>query len=97
MNNNLNLLRGVLGEMRLDLLERENVVATGIGYKVAGGERTGTLSIICSVVEKLPEAQLRGRALIPREVGVSRPMWWRQGPFAPCRLVRAGGARRPGG
>ena len=69
MHDNLDLMRGVLGEMRLDLLERENVVATGIGYKVAGGERTETLSIICSVVEKLPDAQLSARALIPREVG----------------------------
>ncbi|MDD1663254.1 MAG: S1 family peptidase [Methanomicrobiales archaeon] len=69
MNENLDTLRRVLGEMRLDLLERENVVATGIGYKVRGGERTGTLSIVCSVVEKVPDARLSGRALIPREVG----------------------------
>ena len=69
MNDNLDLLRRILGEMRLDLLQRKNVVATGIGYKMSGGERTGTLSIICSVVEKLPEEQLPGRALIPREVG----------------------------
>jgi hypothetical protein len=69
MNGNLDLLRSVLGEMRLDLLERENVVATGIGYKVKGGERTGTLSIVCSVVEKVPAAQLTRRAIIPQEVG----------------------------
>jgi hypothetical protein len=69
MNENLDSLRRVLGEMRLDLLERENVVATGIGYKVRGGERTGTLSIVCSVVKKVPDARLSGRALIPREVG----------------------------
>lgn len=69
MKENLDPLRRVLGEMRLDLLERENVVATGIGYKVRGGERTGDLSIVCSVVEKLPEARLPGRAVIPREVG----------------------------
>jgi len=68
MNENLDPLRQVLRETRLDLLERENVVATGIGYKLRGGERTGALSIICSVVEKVPEARLTGRALIPREL-----------------------------
>ncbi|MDD1665546.1 MAG: S1 family peptidase [Methanomicrobiales archaeon] len=69
MNEDILSLRRVLRETRLDLLERENVVATGIGYKVRGGERTGALSIVCSVVEKVPEARLPGRALIPREVG----------------------------
>jgi hypothetical protein len=69
MNENLDPLRQVLRETRLDLLKRENVVATGIGYKVRGGERTGTLSIICSVAEKVPEARLPSRAIIPREVG----------------------------
>jgi hypothetical protein len=54
LNEKLDPLRGVLREMRLDLLERENVVATGIGYKVRGGQRTGALPIICSVVEKVP-------------------------------------------
>ncbi|HVP25101.1 MAG TPA: hypothetical protein VMS81_03890 [Methanomicrobiales archaeon] len=69
MNENLDPLRKVLRETRHDLLGRENVVATGIGYKVQSGERTGTLSIICSVAKKVPEARLPGRAIIPREVG----------------------------
>lgn len=69
MDENILPLRQVLRETRLDLLERENVVATGIGYKVKSGQRTGALSIICSVVEKLPESRLAGRAVIPREIG----------------------------
>jgi hypothetical protein len=69
MHENLDPLRQVLREIRFDLLARENVVATGIGYKERGGERTGALSIVCSVAKKVPEARLTGRALIPREVG----------------------------
>ncbi|HTY52408.1 MAG TPA: hypothetical protein VMB35_04380 [Methanomicrobiales archaeon] len=69
MQEELDPLRLVLRDMRLDLLERENVVATGIGYKVRGGERTGTLSIVCSVVEKVAGARLAGNALIPPQVG----------------------------
>ena len=69
MQEELDPLRLVLRDMRLDLLERENVVATGIGYKVRGGERTGTLSIVCSVVEKVTGARLAGSARIPPQVG----------------------------
>jgi hypothetical protein len=69
MTENISPLREVLRGTRADLLGRENVVATGIGWKVRGGERTGSLSIICSVVKKVPEAQLAGGAIIPREVG----------------------------
>jgi hypothetical protein len=69
MQENLLPLRQVLRETHLDLLKRENVVATGIGYKIRNGERTKELSVVCSVVKKLPEAQLTGRAVIPRAVG----------------------------
>jgi hypothetical protein len=69
MPENLLPLMQVLRETRLDLLKRENVVATGIGYKIRNGERTGVLSVVCSVVKKVPAAQLTGRAAIPRTVG----------------------------
>ena len=51
-------IRDVLGRTRERLLGQANVVATGIGYKVTGGERTPTLSIVCSVTEKVGLAQL---------------------------------------
>lgn len=50
------------------LLSRANVVATGIGYKVRGGVRTGELSIVCSVTEKVPATQLAPRDLVPASV-----------------------------
>ncbi len=50
------------------LLAQSNVVATGLGYKVTGGEKTQTLSIICSVTEKLPREKLRADDLVPQTV-----------------------------
>jgi hypothetical protein len=45
-------IRPVLGQARSDLMKKANVVATGIGYKVTNGRRTGDLAIICSVDTK---------------------------------------------
>lgn len=50
---------------REDLFARANVVATGVGYKVSNGQRTGELSIVCSVEAKVPRAQLASRDLVP--------------------------------
>lgn len=69
---------------REQLLGRPNVVATGIGFKVTGGKKTSTLSIVCSVTRKLPPSQLSRRDMVPRslagtptdvvETGVIRPL-----------------------
>ena len=48
-----------------ELHERANVVATGIGYKVSGGERTQDLSIVCSVTRKLSLTPLAAKDTIP--------------------------------
>jgi len=61
-------VRGRLRDAREDLLRRRNVVATGVGYKVAGDTPTDHLSIVCSVTRKMPEAQLASRDLVPREI-----------------------------
>lgn len=61
-------VRGILKDAREQLLGRANVVATGVGYKVTGGERTSTLSIICSVTEKVTAAQLLSRDRVPEMV-----------------------------
>ncbi len=48
-----------------DLLARDGVVATGVGYKVTGGRRTDTPAVICSVTRKRPIAQLAPGDLVP--------------------------------
>ncbi len=68
MINELSTIRSILQETRDQLLGRTNVVATGIGYKVSRGQITDTLSIVCSVREKLPAAQLAGREILPAAV-----------------------------
>jgi hypothetical protein len=68
MINELPAIRSILQETRNQLLGRTNVVATGIGYKVSRGQITDTLSIVCSVREKLPTAQLAGRDILPASV-----------------------------
>jgi hypothetical protein len=69
MEKELSNLRGVLRENRNQLLTRANVVATGLGFKVSGGKRTSTLSIICSVVQKLPPSRLAAQEMIPSQIG----------------------------
>lgn len=51
------------------LMGRENVVATGIGYKTVGNVVTNELAIVVSVVQKRPSAQLAAAAMIPKTVG----------------------------
>lgn len=47
---------------------RENVIATGIGYKSTNGKRTEELSIVCSVTQKRAKTHLAARDLVPSEV-----------------------------
>jgi hypothetical protein len=65
MADDVNRIRQVLGSHRKQLLKRANVVATGIGYKETGGSKTPTLSIVCSVKEKVPTSRLSGQDLVP--------------------------------
>ena len=58
----------IIKAARRRLLARDNVVATGIGFKITNEKKTSELSIICSVTEKLPESQLSKKALIPKTV-----------------------------
>jgi hypothetical protein len=69
MDKELSNLKGVLRENRYPLLARANVIATGIGYKVSGGRKTSTLSLICSVVQKLPPSKLSAQEMIPPTIG----------------------------
>ena len=65
MNGNLEDLRAALAGVRRELLARRCVVAAGIGYKTVGGNRTEDLSIVCSVVKKVPESELAAEDLVP--------------------------------
>jgi len=58
----------VLHRVCHDLLKKQNVVATGIGYKISAGEKSPNLSIICSVEKKCPKAQLGHKDFIPQQV-----------------------------
>ena len=65
MNSDLNNIRALLNEARGELMQKHNVVATGIGFKVTAGRETADLSIICSVEIKKPISKLATRDLIP--------------------------------
>jgi len=68
MNRSMDDLRAALSGVRRELLAREHVVAAGIGYKTVSGTRTDDLSIVCSVVKKVPEALLATDDLVPGEI-----------------------------
>jgi len=50
------------------LMSLGNVVATGIGYKIAGDTPTDEVSIVVSVSKKLPVAQLTESAMVPKSL-----------------------------
>ena len=62
---NLEDARALLSEVRLELLSKPNVVATGIGYKIAGGKQTEDLALICSVDTKKSKKSLSEKELVP--------------------------------
>src|SRR4030042_5571293 len=68
MEVDLTSIRNVLKENRSELFARSNVVAIGIGYKIIKGKKTRTLSIVCSVVKKLPASSLSARDMVPATV-----------------------------
>lgn len=65
MANEIFTIRKVLKSNRDQLLDRANVVATGVGYKVTSGKKTPTLGIVCSVTEKVALSQLSSRDRVP--------------------------------
>lgn len=60
--------KGIIKDVHRKLLARENVVATGIGFKITKEKKTSELSIICSVAKKLLESQLSKKALVPKTI-----------------------------
>jgi hypothetical protein len=68
MADDLNRIRSILSAHRRRLLERANVVATGIGYKETDGTKTDRLCIVCSVKEKVPVARISSQEMVPSVV-----------------------------
>ena len=65
MANELTAVRQALKRNRYQLLKRSNVVATGVGYKITGGQKTTTLGIVCSVTKKVAASQLSSQDMVP--------------------------------
>jgi len=61
----LTTVKKALKNHRIQLLDRTNVVAAGVGYKITGGQKTSTLSIVCSVSKKVAASQLSSTDLVP--------------------------------
>jgi hypothetical protein len=53
-------------------MAKENVVAVGLGYKTINGVRIKEMSIVCSVVKKVPLKDLKKKDRIPKKIeGIS--------------------------
>ena len=65
MNHEISNVREILKDRSRHLLKMQNVVATGIGYKMTAGQKTPNVSIVCSVKEKLPVSQLTSKNMVP--------------------------------
>lgn len=61
-------IRSVLNEVRPQLMNKANVMATGIGYKRVDNRTTDKLAIICSVGIKMSVEKLDTEDLIPQEI-----------------------------
>ncbi len=68
MTHTLENARAVAHANRSVLLNKANVVATGVGYKVRRGEKSDALCVVCSVERKLSPSELRDEERIPPEV-----------------------------
>jgi hypothetical protein len=66
MADELTTIRETLRRNRHQLLKRSNVIATGVGYKTTSRQKTTTLSIICSVTEKVAASRLSSRDMVPK-------------------------------
>src|SRR3989337_1269463 len=72
MAHDLNTVRAALTASRARLQPQAHVVATGVGYKTTRGARSDTLSIVCSVTEKIPLSSLAPRDRVPAAIdGIS--------------------------
>ncbi len=65
----ISVVREMKRQHEARLLSMSNVVAIGVGLKIAGDVQTNEPSIVVSVVKKLPVIQLSESALVPKTLG----------------------------
>ena len=68
MASNLDDVRKLMSEARSELMNKPNVVATGVGYKISEGKKTGDLALICSVETKKTKQALSANEVIPSSI-----------------------------
>ncbi|MGH9194840.1 MAG: hypothetical protein ACRD1T_03765, partial [Acidimicrobiia bacterium] len=68
MAEDLGTVRAVLQDTRDELLAKPNVVAAGIGYKTVLEKQDPTLSIVCSVKQKVRAELLSPRERVPPSI-----------------------------
>ena len=61
-------VRRVKAEYEEELMRKPGVVSVAIGYKHIDGKKTNQLCIICYVLEKRPDGELKKRDIIPEEI-----------------------------
>lgn len=62
-------VRRTLNEARSELMQKPNVVATGVGYKITNGRKTGDIALICSVDTKTDKKSLSAGQVVPEQIG----------------------------
>jgi hypothetical protein len=65
----VSLAQQVKRERENTLMRLSNVVATGVGFKVAGNVQTNEPAVVVSVVKKLPLIQLPESSRVPKTIG----------------------------
>jgi hypothetical protein len=68
MAHDVETVRAALAKNRDRLLHQANVVATGVGYKVTRGAKSGALSVVCSVTRKVALNELPARDHVPPSI-----------------------------
>lgn len=68
MNSDIEQIRRTLDQTRSILMNKPNVIATGIGYKIVSGRRTDNMCIVCSVEIKMSKEKLGKQELIPPDI-----------------------------
>lgn len=61
-------IRLLLSDVRAELMDKPNVSATGIGWKITNGQVTDTLALVCSVESKQAKENLLESEQIPLSI-----------------------------
>lgn len=61
-------VRQTLSAARAELMQKPNVIATGVGYKITNGKVTDELALICSVDKKADKKSLVSSELVPATI-----------------------------